>query len=775
MVETDADILAAIDVEVFPDGQAVSLEAIFGNSASFDEDGALSGAEAFMQSYSLRGAVETFTWEADYQFFMANQVQTFADRIKLTYLTSRSIDDALAASISGEIFLFALTYVIMVLFVQSVLGRCFAGHVQRRTCLGLGGVACVLAAGLAAYGVNSGFGIPFTSLVQVLPFILLGIGVDDMFVIVAAFDHTDPDLPVEERVALGLKRCGSSVTYTSLTNFVSFMLGSTSSLPAVEYFCLYAGTAILFDYFLQVTLFVALLAMDANRQKVGRIDCLCCFTSKRFKAKVFGRPKSHLTPSLQQGAKDRGFPIAGTAVGSTEDDNQEEAATVATAATTFNGSQNLPIASCDSDLRLGRMGMFMKDKYAPFLLSAKGKTLVFLGTAGLLATGIYGVTKAKQGFDVIDLAPDSHFARDHTEASKTYALEFDAQYIPLGIYTLDVDYTAVNVQSSIMATGQLMLEQTYVEGPLQSWIISFTAWANSSSEYSGSVSTLGSFLVYEQPDTFYIALADFLHDEKYALFKSSIIYDDDGLIKISRSGVFLNGITDTGKRLDSMLDARKVTDQSDLEPEPFAFTQIFVLTEQFLVIYDELIINFILALAAVAVLSLLILGKIGVIALVCFTVAMIDVELLGFVYHYGLEVNGITVIQLIMAVGLVVDYTAHIMHYFLHQNTDSSKDVQIANALGEVGPSVMLGAATTFLGIMPMAFASSFIFRVFFKIFILIIVFGFYHGVVFIPVALSLLPGCLVPPNRKDDLSSESSAGSSQSQEISETKHSVEE
>ena len=32
------------------------------------------------------------------------------------------------------------------------------------------------------------------------------------FVIVAAFDHTDPDLPVEERVALGLKRCGVSIT-----------------------------------------------------------------------------------------------------------------------------------------------------------------------------------------------------------------------------------------------------------------------------------------------------------------------------------------------------------------------------------------------------------------------------------------------------------------------------------------------------------------------------------------------------------------------------------
>ena len=36
------------------------------------------------------------------------------------------------------------------------------------------------------------------------------------FVIVAAFDNTDPSLPVEERVAFGLKRCGVSVTCESI-------------------------------------------------------------------------------------------------------------------------------------------------------------------------------------------------------------------------------------------------------------------------------------------------------------------------------------------------------------------------------------------------------------------------------------------------------------------------------------------------------------------------------------------------------------------------------
>ncbi|CAN0336892.1 unnamed protein product [Ascophyllum nodosum] len=419
--------------------------------------------------------------------------------------------------------------------------------------------------------------------------------------------------------------------------------------------------------------------------------------------------------------------------------------------------------------------MLMRDKYTPLLLSIKGKTLVCLGTALLLAAGIYGATQAKQGFDVIDLAPDGHFARDHTVASKKYALEYDTQYIPLDIYTLDVDYTDVDVQASIMATDELLLEQTYVQGPLQSWLVSFTAWANSSSEYSSNVRASRGYLVYKQPDTFYTALADFLDDGSNAIFESDIIYDDDDLIKISRTEVFLNGITDPEKRLESMLGARDVADQSVLNPEPFAFTQVFVLNEQFLVIYDELITNFILALVAVAILSLLILGKIGIVVLVCLTVAMIDVELLGFVYHYGLDVNGITVIQLVMAVGLVVDYTAHIVHYFLHQSPATPKDAQIANALGEVGPSVMLGAATTFLGILPMAFASNFVFRVFFKIFILIIAFGFYHGIVVIPVVLSLFPAYFVSTSMKDKPPLESSeADPSKSQGDSETKSSEE-
>ena len=72
--------------------------------------------------------------------------------------------------------------------------------------------------------------------------------------------------------------------------------------------------------------------------------------------------------------------------------------------------------------------------------------------------------------------------------------------------------------------------------------------------------------------------------------------------------------------IDALKQTRDVIDQSTLDPEPFGFSSVFVFTEQFLVIYDELILNFVLALVAVAVLSLFILGDVAMVALICFTV-----------------------------------------------------------------------------------------------------------------------------------------------------------
>lgn len=54
----------------------------------------------------------------------------------------------------------------------------------------------------------------------------------------------------------------------SLTEAVVFFLGAISDMPAVQQFALCAALAIAFDFLLQITVFVAVLTLDAKRQEV---------------------------------------------------------------------------------------------------------------------------------------------------------------------------------------------------------------------------------------------------------------------------------------------------------------------------------------------------------------------------------------------------------------------------------------------------------------------------------------------------------------------------
>lgn len=47
-------------------------------------------------------------------------------------------------------------------------------------------------------------------------------------------------------------------------------------MPALQSFCIQAGIAVLFDYFFQITAFIAFLAWDEKRKEENRMDLLCC-------------------------------------------------------------------------------------------------------------------------------------------------------------------------------------------------------------------------------------------------------------------------------------------------------------------------------------------------------------------------------------------------------------------------------------------------------------------------------------------------------------------
>jgi len=160
------------------------------------------------------------------------------------------------------------------------------------------------------------------------------------------------------------------------------------------------------------------------------------------------------------------------------------------------------------------------------------------------------------------------------------------------------------------------------------------------------------------------------------------------------------------------------------------------------VILSETALQFGLSLVAVALVSWPILHDWRAIAILLICVVYVDLDLLMTIWLAGYSINMITMVGFVMAVGLVVDYLAHISHYFMINGSSDGSPIdsktRMIKAMNQVGVAVFLGAMTTLLGVMPLSLASSFIYRQFFILMVQIILLGVLHGFVLVPVLLML-------------------------------------
>jgi len=91
-----------------------------------------------------------------------------------------------------------------------------------------------------------------------------------------------------------------------------------------------------------------------------------------------------------------------------------------------------------------------------------------------------------------------------------------------------------------------------------------------------------------------------------------------------------------------------------------------------------------------------------------------------------------------MAIGLLVDYVMHVaLRYY--ETTNRTRDEKVKEVLETMGASVLLGGMSTFLGILPLVFSKSAIVNTFFITFISVVTLGIGHGLIFLPVLLSLI------------------------------------
>merc|ERR1712232_359347 len=148
--------------------------------------------------------------------------------------------------------------------------------VHSRVLLGSGAVCSVFLSIMVGYGILFIIGVPFTSMTQVVPFIMFGIGLDDAFIIWGAYQRMDKSIPVLDRVHDTMEEVGVSIFVTTFTSVVAFSLGSLSAVPAVYWLCYYAAPTIFIDFIYQTTFFVALIVLDEQRVEAKKRDCFTC-------------------------------------------------------------------------------------------------------------------------------------------------------------------------------------------------------------------------------------------------------------------------------------------------------------------------------------------------------------------------------------------------------------------------------------------------------------------------------------------------------------------
>ena len=200
--------------------------------------GNITGAKALQMVYLMRdpsdddGNKKTLKWEKTF----TDKVASLSEELScfdVLYSSERSLDDAIAESSGSDITLVSITFSLMITFASVMLGK-FLNPLTGHSLLANAGVFAVALGIVAGFGLAMWCRVPFVSIVGVLPFLVLGIGIDDMFIIVDELDRQPRELSRTEMIKRVMKHSGATVTMTTMTDLVAFAVSTSTSFPAIK-------------------------------------------------------------------------------------------------------------------------------------------------------------------------------------------------------------------------------------------------------------------------------------------------------------------------------------------------------------------------------------------------------------------------------------------------------------------------------------------------------------------------------------------------------------
>lgn len=740
------------DVSCLPDfQQPLKPELILGG---YDDSQSALDAKALIVTWVVNnydqgteGEKKAIDWENSFRRVFDVVQEEAAERgLRVSFNAEISLEQELNKSTNTDAKIVVISYVIMFLYASLALGSVTVtwrsllhnpanALVQSKFTLGIVGIVIVLMSVSASVGLFSAAGVRATLIIaEVIPFLVLAVGVDNIFLIVHEFERVNfsyPDEEIDERVARAVGRIGPSICLSALTETVAFGLGVFVGMPAVKNFAAYAAGAVFINAVLQVTMFISVLALNQRRVESLRADCFPCLTVR--KANSFGLPEDQIY------------------------DEQEAESTLQS---------------------------FIRRVYAPFILDRRVKAAVVIIFLGILTAGIALIPEVPLGLDQrIAIPSDSYLIPYFNDL-----YDYFRTGPPVYFVTRDVNVTERVHQKQLCGrfttceeySLPFVLEQeskrpnvSYISGSAASWLDDFFYWLNPQQDCCKEDGKL----CFEGRDPpWNLTLhgmpvgTEFIHyAEKWieaptvascplggkAPYSNAVVIDEERTtIDASHYRTSHTALRSQEDFIQAYRAARRIADDISKEHniDVFPYSKFYIFFDQYISIVQLTGTLLGSAVAIIFVLTSAILGSIATGAVITTTVVMTVVDIIGTMAIAGVSLNAVSLVNLVICVGISVEFCAHIARAFMFPSPTlldkaptqfRGKDARAWTALVNVGGSVFSGITITkLLGVCVLAFTRSKIFEIYyFRVWLALVVFAAAHALIFLPVALSYFGG----------------------------------